>query len=264
MRSLVNKRFGHWVVLAEIKEKRKRATVLCLCDCGTKKEVGRYPIINGHTKSCGACKSQDITNKRFGRWLVTGENPTNKKVAICLCDCGTEREVLKFSLLNGDSKSCGCYQKEHPARKTHGKTKHPLYGIWCHMKNRCADKNYEAYGGRGITVCSEWINDFQSFYDWAIKNNYKKGLTIERSNVNKGYSVLNCSWIPLKEQNRNKRVSLYVTYEKERILLIELCEQLKIPYKLIWERLFKLNWDLERAITTKPQKRNSGSTRPDC
>ena len=80
------------------------------------------------------------------------------------------------------------------------------------MKGRCSTKTnhkYPIYGGRGIKVCEDWFNDFLSFYNWAYSNGYKEGLSIERIDVNGDYSPENCCWIPLSEQNKNKRNSIY-------------------------------------------------------
>ena len=76
------------------------------------------------------------------------------------------------------------------------------------MKNRCYRESYHAYkhyGGRGIKVCNEWLNDFRTFYDWAMANGYKDDLSIDRINCNKGYNPQNCRWVTMAEQNKNKR-----------------------------------------------------------
>ena len=76
------------------------------------------------------------------------------------------------------------------------------------MKNRCYYKGYHAYehyGGRGITVCDDWLHNFQVFYDWAMANGYRDDLSIDRIDSNKGYSPQNCRWATMAEQNKNKR-----------------------------------------------------------
>ena len=84
-----------------------------------------------------------------------------------------------------------------------------LYRIWVDMHNRCYQKSYHAYnhyGGRGITICDEWLHDFQTFFNWAIENGYKDNLSIDRIDNEKGYSPDNCRWVTMEEQNKNKRV----------------------------------------------------------
>ena len=79
------------------------------------------------------------------------------------------------------------------------------------MKNVILD--YKDYGGRGITVCDEWKHDFKNFYNWAMDNGYKEGLTIDRIDVNGNYTPDNCRWATLKQQGNNKRNTVYLTYE---------------------------------------------------
>jgi hypothetical protein len=127
-----------------------------------------------------------------------------------LFECQTE--AVKF----GHTKSCGCYKKI--IALTHGKkiAKHGLYksrihGIWRGMKGRCASNN-KTYGGRGISVCEEW-KEFIPFYEWSKSSGYTDELTIEREDVNGNYEPSNCTWIPMKYQNRNK-TNNKLNYEK--------------------------------------------------
>ena len=129
---------------------------------------------------------------------------------VCRCECGSEVVVEAYSLKTGHTQSCGCFQREatSAANRTHGKRKTRLYRIWVCMKTRCYQKSYHAYrhyGGRGITVCDEWLNNFQGFYDWANANGYSDELSIDRIDVNGCYSPQNCRWVTMAEQNKNKR-----------------------------------------------------------
>lgn len=95
-----------------------------------------------------------------------------------------------------------------PDNYKHGMKDTRLYGTWCNMKARCLNpknKKYSVYGGRGITVCEEWM-EFLPFMEWAGSNGYTDKLTIERDDVDKGYSPSNCRFIPMSEQSRNKQL----------------------------------------------------------
>lgn len=135
---------------------------------------------------------------------------------------------------------------------THGKRHTRLYGIWLQMKNRCFNaktKRYKDYGGRGITVCDEWRNDFQSFYNWSISNGYDDTLTIDRKDNSGNYEPSNCRWVTVKEQNRNSRQCDMITYKGETHCLKEWSEILGLSYVALKNRK-KYGWSIERMFET--------------
>lgn len=159
----------------------------------------------------------DLTGKRYGKLVVIGRSDNDKYGRAkwtCRCDCGEVRTENSSNLVRGYVKSCGCERAKilRSVSITHGQRKTRLYGVWSNLKTRCYNPkthNYHRYGGRGITVCDEWINDFQAFYDWAIANGYDENApymkcTIDRIDNDKGYSPDNCRWVDAKTQNNNK------------------------------------------------------------
>lgn len=153
---------------------------------------------------------KDLTGKTFGNWYVIERAPNRKKAVMWLCKCGlcgSVKEVAGTSLKSGVSKNCTCIRSTG-LHKTHGLSKHPLYRVWHRMRGCTTNpkhQDFKHYGARGIRVCTEWFNDFKTFYDWALSNGYKPGLTIERVNVNGNYEPDNCTWIPRSEQPKNQR-----------------------------------------------------------
>lgn len=161
----------------------------------------------------------DLTGRRFGR--LTAIKPTQKPTGsrdrhtlwLCECDCGGVANVRSDKLTNGYTKSCGCLKNEiaterilsngkpHP---THGQSSNRLYNIYQHMKARCNNPKkhkYKDYGGRGITVCKEWEDSFQAFYDWAMANGYTEDMSIDRIDVDRGYQPDNCQWLTISENS---------------------------------------------------------------
>ena len=120
------------------------------------------------------------------------------------------------------------------------------------MRMRCnckTNKAYKNYGGRGIKVCDEW-NDYLIFKSWSLNNGYTDDLTIERIDINKGYSPDNCKWIPLKDQCLNKQNTIWVDYKGQRKPLKVWCDELGLKYEKITQRLKPLGWSVERAFET--------------
>lgn len=126
-----------------------------------------------------------------------------------------------------------------------------LYSIYRNILSRCYNKHikhYKNYGGRGIIVCDEWLKDFSYFYEWALKNDYKKDLTIDRIDVNGNYEPNNCRWVDMKTQSRNRRANHLVRINNETRPLISWCEEYNINYKTVRDRL-KRGWSYIDALT---------------
>jgi len=128
----------------------------------------------------------------------------------------------------------------------------PLYNSWQNMKQRTINPKhheYVNYGLRGIKVCSVWKNDFRAFYEWAMNNGYKKGLTIDRINVNGDYEPSNCRWLSMADQQMNKRTTVYVEYKNKTKTLKQWALDVGIPYTILNQRRFA-KWSVERMLTT--------------
>lgn len=166
----------------------------------------------------------------------------------CMCDCG-KPTFVKWARLNGSGKpSCGCRQ----GNRTHGFRRTRLYSIWSNMKQRCFNSNcsgFPLYGGRGITVCEEWMK-FSAFQKWAEQSGYDDTLTLERNDVNDGYNPDNCRWIPHAEQAANRRSVLLMEYEGERRSLKEWSsdDRCVVKYHTLYHRV-KNGWDMHSAMT---------------
>lgn len=183
-----------------------------------------------------------LIGEKFNRLFVIEEDVDNthaRKKYLCNCECGKTVSVFGYNLKNGNSKSCGCLQKENPNRLTHGKTKSRLYNIWVDMKQRC-NKNckstHKYWANRGITVCGEWLK-FETFYDWAHANGYKEHLTIDRIDNNGNYEPSNCKWSTYKQQANNSRSNVIVDIGGEKMNMSTWSKKLGIPYTTFVNRV---------------------------
>ena len=200
---------------------------------------------------------EDLTGREFGRLTVIGLDSTktvkSKKrirryqIWKCVCVCGNTCLVKSIDLKSGHTRSCGCYMVESRRaghRKTHGLSRTRLYRIFASMKTRCynsADSHYQSYGGRGITICDEWLSDFSAFYKWAMENGYKSDGTcsIDRIDVDKGYSPDNCRLIPMHEQGFNKTNTHYIEVQGERLSIAKAAEIYGLNVKTIYTRVYR-------------------------
>ena len=143
---------------------------------------------------------------------------------------------------------------------THGHNKNRIYLTWNQMIQRCTNSNnkeYLNYGGRGIKVCKRWLK-FKNFYEDKGKD-WKPWLTLERRDNKRGYYPDNCYWATRKQQARNRRNNLYITYDGKTQLLIEWSKETEIPYGTLYNRIYILKWSSQKALTmpVKKYKRKS-------
>ena len=199
-----------------------------------------------------------VIGQRFGRLLVVCEDRIrDRRSWKCLCDCGTEKVITDSDLKTGRVNSCGCLQKELLAARCtkHGHSKNRqrtlTLSTYKGMITRCSNPNvpaYPDYGGRGITICDRWRESFENFLEDMGERT--QGMTLDRIDNDGNYCPKNCRWVTRKEQNRNKRNSVYVTYKGETKNLSEWAEYLGIAYKTLHDRLYRYKWDVHRSFTT--------------
>lgn len=194
----------------------------------------------------GKCVS--LIGKKFNRLTVikrVGSDKYGNIKWLCICDCGNTTIVAGNELKRGGVKSCGCFRKQFAKQrassvalhKKHGKRQTRLYTIWEGIKQRCYNEhsiNYNNYGGRGIKVCDEWSNSFESFYNWAIQNGYEESLTIDRINNEDGYNPNNCRWVSNLEQQNNRRNNIQISHFNKTQSLSKWAKELNIPYHILY------------------------------
>jgi len=128
------------------------------------------------------------------------------------------------------------------------------------MKRRCLnprDARYQDYGGRGITICEEWRQDFKAFESWALESGYSDELTIDRVNNDSGYRPGNCRWATQAEQNRNCSRNRYVTYNGKQCLVCDVASEVGINQRVLGSRIFRYGWPVEKAVSTPVSSRKS-------
>lgn len=211
----------------------------------------------------------NLTGRRFEKWVVVrrqGSTPEGKANWLCRCDCGTERLVPTGNLNSGVSKGCGCdaASRISAERRTHGRSNTHTYYVWQDMKKRCLypkHVSFASYGGRGISVCDQWVKSFEAFF--LDMGEAPDGMSIERNDVNGNYEPSNCRWATAYEQHLNTRRTKLVDLADGRgsLAMVAQCKHLDLDYRTVQTRINKHGWDIIRAFST-PTPRGFRPLRP--
>ena len=205
-----------------------------------------------------------LIGKKFGRLEVVSQLDRDKHGHwhwLCRCECGVELTPSGQALKSGNTKSCGCLNREATGnrRRTHGQSKDPTYRNWCAMKERCYSephKNYDLYGGRGIAVCGRWRESFEMFLADMGPRPFPRA-TVERRDTNGNYEPDNCQWATQREQTRNKRNNHLLTVDGETKTIADWSERFGINQRMILKRLTR-GWTPSDAVKLPRQHRFSG------
>lgn len=147
----------------------------------------------------------------LGMIYVNENSKMKKHYAIYECPfCKTQFRCYVYNATENGTQSCGCLQKQKvkSLKTKHNMYNHRIYRIYQNIRARCLNskgRDFASYGGRGIKICDEWLNDFMSFYNWAIENGYQDNLSIDRIDNNGNYEPSNCRWTTQSVQSRNTR-----------------------------------------------------------
>lgn len=239
------------MTLEECLEKHKFVSEVSEFDMKYKGELHHFKIDDKYNR---------LTIVKMGHIMCGIKTPKKQKACICKCECGNYVGPIRLaSLLNGDSMSCGCYQRELHSKQMkernfkhgsaqRGKQEH-LYILWGAMKDRATNYNRrdaKHYASKGITLYEDW-NNYETFKEWALNNGYSEGMSIDRIDNSKGYCPENCHWIPLKEQNKNKTTNRIITIDGKSQILSDWCRELNLNRNLVSSRLSR-GWSERRAL----------------
>lgn len=199
-----------------------------------------------------------IIGKKFGRLTIESRShrgPRGVTFWLCRCECGKSLATPLYPIRNGRTSSCGCLQKERvrDLKKTHGKARTPEYHIWSGMKARCLNpknKGYPRYGGRGITVCQEWIDSFEAFlaHIGPIPQDGKM-YSLDRIVSTKNYEPGNVRWSTKEVQANNTKSNVFITAFGRTQTIAQWAKERGIDRKAITTRIRLLGWTPERALT---------------
>ncbi len=191
--------------------------------------------------------------------IAKADKHTGRTAWKCKCECGVEKIIIGKNLVNGLVKSCGCLRasKAKERMTKHGLRYEPEYIIWCGMKERCCNKNsqsYHNYGGRGITVSEDWINNPVKFIEDMGKRPSDTH-DIDRKDNNQGYSKDNCHWVTRQENMNNIRGNRILTLNGVSKTNAEWSRELNCSQTTLTTRIDRYGWSVEKALTTPIKKR---------
>ena len=194
---------------------------------------------------------------------------TKQRRVKCLCECGREFIACLSNILNEHTKSCGCLSKEMSSDKirkahkiwvsqaSHTQELYPeLYRILGAAIKRCTNPNdpsYKHYGGRGICVCDEWMNDRKKFVEFALAKGWKKGLQMDRENNNGNYDPFNVRFVSRSVNVNNRRNTLRTVDGASVADIYNTANYRAVSYSCFAKRI-KAGWDISTALTTKSKK----------
>lgn len=202
---------------------------------------------------------KDLCGIRYGNLIVLHKSEQPKKW-VCLCDCGTVLPVLRGSLTNDNTKSCGCGKIEATIRRStkhnhaHMGNKSTEYRIWAGILTRCRNSKHHSYvwyGGRGINVCDRWIDFTKFLEDMGLRPSAKH--SIHRIDNDGDYEASNCKWATAIEQANNSRKNVRITWNDLTKTAIEWARSFGWPERTIHKRLQR-GWTMERTMTQKPKR----------
>ena len=193
-----------------------------------------------------------------------GINRHQKRMFVCRCECGNQRIVIAAHLRNGNTQSCGCWQKERAkavgkSNRRHGDKSSREWKSWQAMRSRCLNPHatgYRNYGGRGISICERWARYEHFLEDMGRRPSPQHSL--DRIDSNGNYEPGNCRWASPEQQMRNIRTNVSLTFQGKTMTVVEWAEEMKIPASRIYGRL-KRGWNAEQALTLQDRRKRSGS-----
>lgn len=194
---------------------------------------------------------------RFNRWVILELQSKRPLKYICICECGKTSNVYLYDLKSDKSKSCGCLRSEQISKRNKENSTHNLWGTkvyksWTSMLARCTNPNnlsYPRYGGRGITVDSSW-SSFNNFYK-DMGDPPGSEYSLGRIDNNLNYCKSNCRWETQKQQANNRSNNTLITFNGETKSLSEWATLFNLKSSTLSRRIFKLKWEIERALTTR-------------
>lgn len=201
-------------------------------------------------------KIKNVIGSTYGLLTAIKEIEGRKtRTFVCKCLCGRLADVTLSNLRSGNTTSCGCYQREiaKQANTIHGKSgrgdrRSRVYVIWMNMIQRCTNEqstSWPRYGGLGITVCDRWMK-FENFLFDMGEPPAKH--SIDRKNNTGSYCLENCVWASNKQQARNKRNNVFVTYKGQTKTIAEWAEITGIKYHTLLARIQRYGWGIEKAL----------------
>jgi hypothetical protein len=212
-------------------------------------------------------KTQTLVGRKFGRLTVLkidDNRKNNRRLhVLCQCKCGTFVSVRPDSLQSNKTTSCGCFHKEQLIKTftKHGQARRgmclPEYSIWQSIIRRCEhpmDAAYENYGGRGIRICDQWKHDFAAFIRDVGRRPSPQHSLDRYPNNDGNYEPGNVRWATQKQQMRNTRNNINITFQGRTMCLMDWAIERNIPFTTLSYRI--KNWSVEKSLTQPVRKCN--------